>query len=369
MHQLYISVALPRMLYGIDIWFSPPHTEPGKKHRSGSAGPLRKLESIQRIATLAITGALRTTPTDLLDLHANLLPVDLAIEKACYRSLVRISSLPPSHPLHHIIREYHEDLKVQLPKHPTNLHFLLRTFNFVPSLTEIVAPVTDVPEWLKAFTTEIATSRTDSIAHEIIDDADVAIYTDGSKVDSGGVGASAVTLKRGYVTPSNRLRFFLGNANQHTSYEAEAIGLLLAAWSIFRERNSLSGRIAIYVDNQAIIQAIVNPKAKSAQYIIDELLRLMEESRRAFDARPAGTPTSIKIAWISAHSGVAGNELADGEAKLAALGKTSTPLALPELLRKRLPINASALKQDFADKLKRKWRSRWRNSPRYNCIA
>ena len=90
----------------------------------------------------------------------------------------------------------------------------------------------------------------------------------------------------------------------------------------------------------------------------------MEESRRAFDVRPAGTPTSIKIAWISAHSGVAGNELADGEAKLAALGKTSMPLALPELLHKRLPINASTLKQDFADKLKRKWRSRWRNSPR-----
>ena len=31
--------------------------------------------------------------------------------------------------------------------------------------------------------------------------------------------------------------------------------------------------------------------------------------------------------------------------------------ALPELLHKRLLINATALKQDFADKLRRKWRN------------
>ena len=177
MRQLYVSVALPRMLYGIDVWFSPPHREPGKKRRSGSAGPLQKLESAQRIATLVITGSLRTTPTDLLDLHANLLPIDLAIEKACYRSLVHISSLPPSHTLHPIIRKYHDESQDQLPKHPTNLHLLLRTFKLVPSLTKIIAPVTDIPEWLKAFTTEIAASRIDSITQETADDVDIIMST------------------------------------------------------------------------------------------------------------------------------------------------------------------------------------------------
>ena len=108
---------------------------------------------------------------------------------------------------------------------------------------------------------------------------DVAIYMDSSKIDSGRVGASAVMFKKGHKTPSNRLRFYVGNANQHTSYEAEAIGLLLAAWAVHRERNTLKGRIAIYADNQAIIQAIANPKAKSSQYIIDELLCLLEECK------------------------------------------------------------------------------------------
>ena len=93
-------------------------------------------------------------------------------------------------------------------------------------------------------------------------------------------------------------------------------------------------KIAIYANNQAIIQAITNSKAKSAQYIIDELLCLMEKSKRAFDMHPVGTPTSIKVAWISVHSKVTRNKLADGEAKLVAMGKTSIPLALPELLCK-----------------------------------
>ena len=260
-------------------------------------------------------------------------------------------------------------MKDQLPKHPTNLHLLLHTFKFDPSHTKIIAPVTSVPERMKAFTTKIAASRIDSITREMADNADVAIYMDGSKIDSGGVGASAVTFKKGHRTPSNRLRFYVGNANQHTSYEAEAVGLLLAAWSIFRERRTVKGRIIIYADNQAIIQAITNPKAKSAQYIVEELLRLMEESKGVFDMHPAETPTSIKVIWISTHSKVHGNKLADGEAKLAALGKSSAPAALPELLHKRLLINATALKQDFTNKLRRKWGNRWRNSPRYNRVT
>ena len=69
---------------------------------------------------------------------------------------------------------------------------------------------------LKAFTTEIAVSRIDSIAQETANDIDVVIYMDGSKINSGGVGTLAVMFKKGHKTPSNCLCFYISNANQHT---------------------------------------------------------------------------------------------------------------------------------------------------------
>ena len=74
----------------------------------------------------------------------------------------------------------------------------------------------------------------------------------------------------------------------------------------------------------------------------------------------------IKIAWISAHSDVYGNELADGKAKLAAKGKTSAFGTLPPLLRSPLPRNTSAIKQEFHERLSWTWKVRWKNSPRFD---
>ena len=55
MRQLYLAVALPKITYGIDIWYTPPHKPVGRTRNSGSVGALRNLTKIQRIATLAIT--------------------------------------------------------------------------------------------------------------------------------------------------------------------------------------------------------------------------------------------------------------------------------------------------------------------------
>ena len=43
-----------------------------------------RLISLQRIVAIAITSALCSTATDSLDLHANLLPVDLLLYKICH---------------------------------------------------------------------------------------------------------------------------------------------------------------------------------------------------------------------------------------------------------------------------------------------
>ena len=103
MRQLYIAVALPKMTYGLDVWYTPPSKPAGYTKNTGSVGALRNLIKTQRLATTAITGTLRSAPTDLLDAHAGLLPMELALKKACHRAMLRVLTLPESHPLHRII--------------------------------------------------------------------------------------------------------------------------------------------------------------------------------------------------------------------------------------------------------------------------
>ncbi|KAI0277656.1 hypothetical protein BC826DRAFT_927692, partial [Russula brevipes] len=70
--QLFIGVAIPRILYAVDIWGLAQTTSRKRKESCGSAEALHVLKNAQRAGTLAITGGLRTSPTDSLNACANL---------------------------------------------------------------------------------------------------------------------------------------------------------------------------------------------------------------------------------------------------------------------------------------------------------
>src|ERR1700678_574095 len=104
MRQLYLAVALPKITYGIDIWYMPSTKPAGYTRNTGSAGALRGLQKIQQIATLAITGTLRTSPNDFVDAHSGILPMELALLKACHRTLVQSLTLPSTNPVHQVVQ-------------------------------------------------------------------------------------------------------------------------------------------------------------------------------------------------------------------------------------------------------------------------
>lgn len=60
MRQLYVAVALPKFMYGIDIWYTPPSKRARQTKNSRSSAALCQLQKNQRIATLAIVGTLRS---------------------------------------------------------------------------------------------------------------------------------------------------------------------------------------------------------------------------------------------------------------------------------------------------------------------
>ena len=69
--------------------------EPDTGKSSGSIGVARKLSSVQRMATTAIMGALRTSASDVLEVHANLLPVELLLHSYTGHAIEPRYDLPP----------------------------------------------------------------------------------------------------------------------------------------------------------------------------------------------------------------------------------------------------------------------------------
>jgi hypothetical protein len=103
--KLYTSDTLPHILYGIDIWCTPLHGKNSKGNRKGSVNATKKLTSVQRLGVLAITGGLRTSPTDALDAHTALLPMEYRIKKMCHSAISQMATLPLVHPLHAMVKK------------------------------------------------------------------------------------------------------------------------------------------------------------------------------------------------------------------------------------------------------------------------
>lgn len=164
MKRLYEGVIIPNMLYAADVWCAGLVAKGrGKKGGGrGARGFASQMARVQRMAMLSITGGLRSTASDMLDAHANILPFQQNLRKICYRVILRMASLPAHHPLAKGIKtaynycEYREFKGKK--RHPSLLHKLMNEFQVNPSKTEKIDPVRHYPKWEPDVTTQIAES-------------------------------------------------------------------------------------------------------------------------------------------------------------------------------------------------------------------
>jgi hypothetical protein len=221
--QLYLTVAIPKLTYGLDVWYTPPKKKADTTWRTGSVAALAAMAKIQRKALIAMTGALATAPTDLLELHSDILPIDLLLEQACFRAMMRICTLPKEHPLNPPTRDAYrrKDVK-QYPSPMRNLFKLLQIPD--PNQVEKMTPPQRNTSHKPSFTTNIATTAEEAIEDEKEDKSPIKVYVDGSGKD-GKVGAAAILLQEG-ESPV-KLHYHLGPLTKHTTFDAEAIGTLL----------------------------------------------------------------------------------------------------------------------------------------------
>ena len=183
-------------------------------------------------------------------------------------------------------------------------------------------------------------TREDSINSEATDKADFKVFSDGSGHDNG-IGAAAILYEKNRHRPLRSLKAHLGTPDKYNTFEAEAVGVVLALWLIRTTPETLGKTVSLFTDNQSIVMALSSAKAASGQYLIDSIKNA---------ANTAGARLTIK--WISGHSKVKGNEDVDKLAKDAADGRSSRREDLPHLLRTSLPRSASASKQEYNAKIK-----------------
>ena len=355
--KMYASVAIPRILYAADIWGIPKPIEGRATHKKGTSVAIAKLTSTQRAGALAVTGGLRTTPTDVLDMHAHLMPIHLEIDKICHRAATRIATLPPTHPLHKPAKKCAGH---RIKRHRSPLHQLMSIYNIRPQDVESIVPASRNPAIThrRPFTVSFASSKDNSVAEDTLATEKVKVYSDGS-AQNGKVGAAALLLREG--APDRTLHYHLGPSSLHTVHEAELVGLLLGLHLIRTERRGRTS-FAIGADNQAALSALNSVKSTTGQYIANEIIETAANIKKQRNSNNY----SLAFRWTAGHVGIKGNEEVDGKAKKAAEGLSSAKKELPPLLRKPLKHNKAALRQQRRDVLKARWKKEWEASTRAN---
>lgn len=317
--RLYLSVVIPSMLYAADTFLIPIRKRAGHTRKHGSAGNIRRLAQIQRQALLAMTGALRTAPTDTLEAHARLLPLDLLVDKICHRAAC---TLPKTHPLAPHVRRAGRKL---VKAHRSLLHELLDAYRrwLAYRDAERIRPVRLHPRWTPRHRTHVLADREAAVednARWALDGA-FRVYTDGSDVN-GGVGAAALLYAPGQEEPKV-LQLYLGPSTRHKLYEAEIVATILGM-ELLRRAILCTQGASIGLDNTAAIQATTLRSPGAGRYLTDIFHAAVRDLRAA---RPG---LRLTLPWVPGHSDVPGNEAADEAAKESAHEISSAKHLLPK---------------------------------------
>jgi len=146
---------------------------------------------------------------------------------------------------------------------------------------------------------------------------------------NGQIGAAVVLFRNG--VKCRLLRKHLGGQEHHTVFEAELLGLSLAAHLIKAEGHIWSATIG--ADSQATVLTTTHSRGTPGQYLttgFHQQIAVVQHKHPGIE---------IEVRWTLGHEGILGNERADAEAERAPEGSSSKERQLPRLCSKKLPIS------------------------------
>ncbi|KAJ7645343.1 hypothetical protein B0H17DRAFT_898619, partial [Mycena rosella] len=218
--RLYLAICLPHMFYGAEISLAPVHQQVrGANRRRDGRAVVSKMASIQ----LLIVGGMVSSPGDMLNTHADLLPIHLAVDKLLHKAALRYATLPETHPLYEAIRN--AGLR-HVKKHLHPLHFLMNAYRDVKQhMVEEIPATRRAAGWRPQIDVCVAANKEEAKEWALAEPARVQLFSDSSLID-GKVGAAAVLCVDGVVKRAKGVQ--LGSARRYGVYEAEGAGEVLA---------------------------------------------------------------------------------------------------------------------------------------------
>lgn len=271
---LYKTVIRPLICYGAAVWWP----------RTKLVTAVNKLASFQRLACVAATGCIKTTPTAALEVMLNITPLHLHIQEEAAVAAVRLRSL-----------------KLWKNSKVPHTAILGRVHERFPIL---LAGNDRIPKRF-VFDKKYKIQLHESDDYEGLNLKELRIFTDGSKTDDGtGTGVFSEDLCINIAQP-------LGDHN--SVFQAECMGIILAAQAIM-ERKVKDFPIRILTDSMAVLLAL-NRYEIGSGLIYECHLRLTE----------VGSLNPLTLQWIKGHSNSRGNDAADELARRGSSMKAVGP--------------------------------------------
>lgn len=263
-HKLYNAVAVPKICYTADLWYTPSCSTKANTHHTGPIGITNHLKSIQRQAAISITGTMQTAPGDASVVHVNLTPISIQLKETGIRAYLCLASCPNHQPIAKLVARSHAH---QVKHHRTALHHLADISRINPSKIEKIGTQRYCPSDKTPISITIAATKELSIAQDKEHfNKGLRIYTDSSG-QQGTISTTAILFINSIRM--SKLHYQLRTDKQHTVFEGE-LEVILLGLHLAKAHIEVHPNISISIDNQAAIKSISNNWAQPAQYIIDE---------------------------------------------------------------------------------------------------
>jgi ribonuclease HI len=272
-HWLYTMVILPYLTYGCSVWWQ----------RSGVRVVQTKLNHLQRMALLGITGAMRTTPTAAIETAIGMLPLHIYIQKIARLAFYKLNISGIK--LDHFSSDY------------IFWNGIVLSDKLLLSPQDLTIRTTVVDKLFKVEFTSRTTFEPDLLSSN---DSHIA-FTDGS-VNEHQAGA-------GIFCPTVGLSLSVALGTVCSIFQSELYPIILVVKE-FLDKEIHDRPLVICTDSQQVLHTLRSTNIDSALAL--ECVDLLNKLARLI---------SVTLVWIPGHSGIQGNIEAD---RLARIGSSNT---------------------------------------------